>query len=326
MKDWVHGISQADVCSTRPRFHPKGHWLERTLKSLGESPRLRRILKEHVPRSVVQRVADVLGKGREGSIDLGHGVKLSYELNDVYWTQYARNPRDYEPELWHVIDKFAGPDTLFIDGGANIGFWSTVAASRIKNKDRVIAIEASDEVLPRLLANQRLNQASFTVLPRAIWSNSHETLTFTVSSSHQASGLVDDGEFRALRKIQVQTVSVDDIVRDAAGKNIRNPDVIVKLDVEGTELQGLRGMRDTLKVHNTLLVYEDHSKDKGSETTARVLAEGLNLYYIDGDTQTARLIHDSKELEAIKTVSHRGYNFIACVPSSKFDAALEGGS
>jgi len=316
MKYWGH--------PRREKVTPEPGRLERMLKSLGESARLRRILKEHVPRRVVQKVADVLGRGREGSIDLGDGVKLSYELNDVYWTQYAGNPRGYEPELWQVMDKFAGPDTLFIDGGANIGFWSSVAASRIKNKDRVVAIEPSDEVLPRLIANQKLNQESFTVLPRAIWSNSDETLTFTVSTSHQASGLVDDGEFPALRKIQVLTVSVDDIVRDAAGKNIRNPDVIVKLDVEGTELQGLEGMRDTLKTHNTLLVYEDHSKDKGSETTARLLTEGLNLYFIDGDTHTTRLIHDAKELVAIKTVSHKGYNFVACKPGSTFDAAFQG--
>lgn len=312
------------LLTSNGQSRPQSGRMERTLKSLGESPRLRRVLKEHVPRGVIQKVADLLGKGREGRIDLGGGAMLSYELNDVYWTQYARNPRGYEPELWQVLENLAGPNTLFIDGGANIGFWSVVAASRIKNKDRVIAIEASDAVLPRLIANQKLNAESFTVLPRAVWSNSDETLTFTVSSVHSASGLVDDGEFPALRKIQVRTISVDDVVRDAARKNIRNPDVIVKLDVEGTEWQALEGMQGTLKTHNTLLIYEDHSKDKASETTTRFLAGGLNLYYVDGDTRTTRAIRDAKELEAIKTLRHRGYNFIACVPGSKFDAAFRG--
>lgn len=297
--------------------------LERTLKSLGESPRLRRILKERVPRTLVQKVADVLGKGREGTIDLGSGARLSYELNDIYWTRFARNPRGYEPELWRVIDEFTGPETLFIDGGANIGFWSVVAASRIKNKDRVIAIEPCDAVLPRLIVNQTLNRDSFTVLPKALWRNSDETLTFTVSTAHAASGLIDDGDLPALRKIQVQTVSVDDIVRSAREKNIRNPDVIVKLDVEGVEAQALEGMRETLNTCNTLLVYEDHAKDKDSEATVRFLTEGLNLYYLDGDSNAVRPIHSATELKAIKTVSSKGYNFIACVPASKFDIAFQ---
>lgn len=310
-------MRDVDVCPS-----PPGR-LERMLKTLGESPRLRQILKEHVPRSVIQRVADVLGKGREGSIDLGDGARLSYALNDVYWTQYARNPRGYEPEVWQVVDNFAGPGTLFIDGGANIGFWSAVAASKIKNSGRVIAIEPSDEVLPRLVANQKLNQGSFTVLARAVWSKSGERLTFTVSTSHQASGLLDDGEFAALRKIEVQTVSIDDIVRDAAERNIRDPEIIVKLDVEGAELQGLEGMRETLRSRRALLVYEDHSKDEGSQTARWLLAEGLNLYYIETDARAARRINNATDVEAIKTARHKGYNFVACAPGSKFDAAFQ---
>jgi len=68
-----------------------------------------------------------------------------------------------------------------------------------------------------------------------------------------------------------------------------------------------------------LFIYEDHGRDLASETTTHFLNTGLNIYFIDDTICTVRAITNSRELCGIKTNPGKGYNFIACKPSSEFD-------
>ena len=61
----------------------------------------------------------------------------------------------YEPETARMLDLVLDADTLFVDCGANIGWWSAIAARRIGAPGRVIAIEASKSVFVRLTEKDR---------------------------------------------------------------------------------------------------------------------------------------------------------------------------
>lgn len=291
------------------------------LGKIGASKTLQSALRK-VPRPVVQGVADVIGRGREGVMELGDGARIKYGLNDIYWTRYASNPRRYEPELWAVADRFLGKDTLFVDGGANIGFWSNLAAAKINDKEKVYAVEPGDSVLPRLKENIQLNGDKATLLPHALWSHSGETMPFMVSSHHAGNGIITEQQ-QGVKSVPVTTIAVDDIVDGAMKKGVHFSKVVVKLDVEGAEQQALEGAANTLKKHNTLLIYEDHAKDKSSETTAHYLAQGLHVYYIDPIALNVRKIEGVKDIEPIKKDIYTGHNFMACVPGSEFDRTFD---
>lgn len=121
----------------------------------------------------------------------------------------------------------------------------------------------------------------------------------------------------------MQTVCVDDLVEEIAKKSQPLKRVIVKLDVEGAEIESLKGSLRTLANYNTLLIFEDHGFDPSSKMTDTYLHHGLHVYYIDAQTHAVRSINKAEELTAIKTNPRRGYNFFACVPGSEFDQEFQ---
>src|ERR1700686_3810055 len=77
--------------------------------------------------------------------------KFKIYLGDRYWPRWMVDGFTYEDEIARVLDRILKPWSLFIDCGANNGYWSLYAASRIGSNDRVVAIEAGEANFRRLL-------------------------------------------------------------------------------------------------------------------------------------------------------------------------------
>jgi len=278
-----------------------------------------------VPNRLKRGILNVIASDSEGTIPLGDGAQFAYQLKDPNWAHSSKNIRGYEPELWYIADRFFTPDTILVDCGANAGLWSSYASARIGNPDQIIAVEPGDGILPILHKNQELNGNGFTVLENAIWHKSGEELQFHVQENHVSSSLVADEERTPMRRIPVQTVCVDDIVEKASAKAPEAKNVIIKLDVEGVEIEALKGAQRTVENKNALIVYEDHGKDPTSKVTEYFLEQGLHVYYLDAHAfgTQAQAITDKEQLTSIKTQPKVGYNFIACKPGSAFDKEFE---
>ena len=107
------------------------------------------------------------------------------------WVQVQRGPaqgiwlhlnprtgRDYfngdvEPEVQAVLGKYLRPGMTVYDIGANIGFFSLLAARLVGAAGRVTAFEADPEIAARLRENVVRNQgAPISVEEKAVWSSS----------------------------------------------------------------------------------------------------------------------------------------------------------
>ena len=285
-------------------------------------------LKKLVPKKLKSQTLQAIAGDEMGNVTLDDkGTSFQYSLGDSYWGgRKSRDIRQYEPELWYVADHFITPQTVFVDCGANAGLWSCYAGGKIGNPDQVVAVEPSDSILPLLRLNHETNGQSFTIMDKAIWSHSGEQLEFLVHPKHCSSSLAataDDEQ--CLRRIEVGTTCVDDIVEQAIAKAPAAKDVIVKLDVEGGEIQALKGAQKTLEGRNTMIVYEDHGKDPSSKATEFFLEQGLHVYHLDAHAYgvEAKAIENANELAAIKVIPTKGYNFVACRPGCAFDHELQ---
>jgi FkbM family methyltransferase len=237
---------------------------------------------------------------------------LLFPLFDTYWCGLAFPTFIYEDELSHIFRNTPkGSIDLFIDGGANIGLWSVVASNLART---VVSVEASPATLPLLKESARLAAQPFEVIDRALWKNSHETLSFSWDKArHSASSLtavaahdVSSGGWQAAL---VKTICIDDLVKEKAPAGGRGL-IFIKLDVEGAEVQVIDGAAKTLSSDRVLLVYEDHAQDPSHKTTAHVLSQGLSIYHLD--QRCLRKIQKPADVEPIKRDPERGYNFFAC--------------
>jgi FkbM family methyltransferase len=140
------------------------------------------------------------------------------------------------------------PGDTFIDIGANIGLYSILAARRVGATGRVLSFEPSPREFSRLLANLALNEAG-AVTPFSVALGStpgffdlHIAPTHTGLNTLQ----VSDAARHAFGGDRVQRVGVvrfdDAIAPLLAGQRAK----LMKIDVEGAEMDVLMGMEKSL--------------------------------------------------------------------------------
>ena len=148
-----------------------------------------------------------------------------------------------------VIRKMASvlsPGMGFVDVGANIGLHSLVAAHKVGATGRVLALEPQRLVYERLKANIALNNLSHVMaLNVAAGAADSESMLYHLSEANdgQATFALSVGE-RSSAQETARMVQLDALVKSVFGDAL--PEVI-KIDVEGAELDVLRGATNTFQ-------------------------------------------------------------------------------
>jgi FkbM family methyltransferase len=143
------------------------------------------------------------------------------------------------------------PGAVFFDVGANVGFFSLVAARASGGTARIVAFEPRADVASALAANARRNSLDITVL--AVAAGDQGGTASLLVAEHPGGATTDASKATdTVRITHVPQVAIDDLV-DAGTLPV--PDV-VKIDVEGSETAVVRGMSRTLRRGRTVVVFE----------------------------------------------------------------------
>jgi FkbM family methyltransferase len=175
---------------------------------------------------------------------------------------------------------------VVFDIGAFHGMHTLFFASRAGALGQVVAFEPNPENYDRIVRNVALNPfANVTVLPLAVGAGPGE-LTFAWGSDPIATSADDDirAEMGAdVRTFRARVTSVDDEIEARA---LPGPD-FVKIDVEGLELDVLRGMRLTLSERAPEIFVELHGAGLERKTansaavTELLLGAGYRLLHVE---------------------------------------------
>lgn len=154
--------------------------------------------------------------------------------------------------IQRLMDELLRPGATVVDVGANIGYNTVYAACRVGPQGRVVAVEPAQDNLAALYANVFANNLrNVTVLPCAA-GRSHGVHEFYLRGSVSAVNSLFPDSFYApvTGTVQVPVGPLDDLVA-------AEPD-LVKIDVEGAELDVLAGMPRILAAPRTRLIVEWH--------------------------------------------------------------------
>jgi FkbM family methyltransferase len=143
---------------------------------------------------------------------------------------------DYEPIL-RVLQK----SDIVLDAGANIGCFS-ILASKIASK--IIAVEPNPDTFRHLLVNLRMNYAS-NVVPINVALLDKEG-TALLEKHGLESRISNSG-------VRVRTTTIDKLTRGKVS--------IIKMDIEGSEIDALAGSEETLRNARAILL-ETHGTDE----------------------------------------------------------------
>ncbi len=152
--------------------------------------------------------------------------------------------------LWKILQ----PGNTLLDIGAYHGVYSVVAGRRVKNGGCIFAFEPSPRERRRLRLHLLWNGIRCArVEPFAVGGAASETSFFqVVSGDPTRNGLKPPATDDTVGKITVKTISLDQYVAEAG---IRKVDVM-KLDVEGGELEVLRGATGMFNQFRPILICE----------------------------------------------------------------------
>ena len=218
----------------------------------------------------------------------------------------------YEPEVVKEIINNLNSGSNFIDGGANIGFFSLIASKIVGSTGRVIAFEPTPLTFSFLEKNIQVNNIKNIIVSRKGLSSSEKKLPFILTNNAEANSIIsEDNEiFKNEDKIiKVSTISIDKFCEE---NNLKKIDLI-KLDVENHELEAIKGARKILSINqNIKIIFELNIafKKNGIEFAKEIFRELKRLDFSNFEILLNPRINlkdfnNPKSLEYIKKLTKR---------------------
>jgi FkbM family methyltransferase len=238
---------------------------------------------------------------RNIAIKLNDDAIFEFPYGDGYWSKLLNRSYHYEGELELLFSHSADVDYTLIDCGANYGYWSVLVSSAPLGSHRAIAIEPSSQNFAKLANNAHINGDRFKLMKCAIGaSRGTAHLTGTKHEAFSIAGAGNDsGE-------EVPVLALDNLIDD--GKISEKGKYLIKLDVEGVEIEAINGGTRLLQADSVILC-EEHGNDR-EHTVSRYILDQTPLKLIVYDPQSKRLetVTELSILDRIKVSTHVGYN------------------
>jgi FkbM family methyltransferase len=183
-----------------------------------------------------------------------------------------------ESAVQEAMVRHLGRGEVFYDIGANLGFFSLLAAHLSGLREgRVYAFEAAPDNAEAIRRNAELNLIpNLVVIAKAVAARAGRG-RLQVVDDQSWSKLAEYGEHPYTeRVIDVELVTIDDLIRGGE----LPPPTLVKIDVEGAEIAVLEGMRETIERHRPAIICELH--DTHVEFVARMRGHGYRVINLEG--------------------------------------------
>ena len=274
-------------------FVEKFRVLKNKLKSIVEAP-----------APAPARMAVYLGNNRALTKTI-YGQKMLVDTRDISLAPHILLDGYWEKWITNVFLESVRPGMNVVDVGANIGFYSLLAAKNIGNDGQLTCFEANPELAEIVFDNIAINgyMSNTTVVSKAAFSES-TTLEFNIYNKFMgSSSLWADEAATALFQDEIRTIKVEAISLDEYFPKGHKIDFI-KIDAEGAEPYILKGARRILNENKSIQVLMEFSTvmiqaayGSVEDYYQEIKSYGFEIYRINPDSTLQALSQD----EAVKT-------------------------
>ena len=228
---------------------------------------------------------------------------------------YDAGPEGLEPGTRRLLTRLLAPGMTFVDVGAHIGLLTLCGARAVGPQGRVVAFEPTPTTFDLLSRALAINGISDRVEAHCLACGARrEHRAFYVGTVLGHSSLLGPAPLsseRAAQEIEVEVVRLDDVV--PTGKRVD----LVKIDVEGAELEVLHGMTRITRENPDLTIIAEFGPSHlaRAETTPDAwfqafVSHGFEVYAINELSGECRRV-DQRDLTAVESV-----NLLFCRPNS----------
>lgn len=172
---------------------------------------------------------------------------------DFEWDLFE-NEGGKEPLSERILRDFLRPGMTFLDVGANVGYFSLLAASLVGRRGAVVSYEPTPEVARRLRENASLNGFAIQVREGAVADEEGSLTFFKGRSDSEGNSLYPD--FATSPSFNVPAFTLD---AEAARLGLQAVHMI-KIDAEGAEPRVLRGARQVIERFKPVMLIEGNQR------------------------------------------------------------------
>jgi FkbM family methyltransferase len=202
-----------------------------------------------------------------------HYTNFKFELNSYVHKGYWYHGSKREINTINHFQRLINPGDRVIEVGAHIGYFSTLFAKLVGREGRLIVFEPSKENLSYLEKNISFMplylQTNVTVVAKGV-GDVNGSLDFYLdpitgqnnSFVKDFNGFIENRKFSAEKEAIVEKVKVPIIRLDDFLSNNDYSPTFIKIDVEGYELNVIKGMRATISNYRPNLMIEIQKDEK----------------------------------------------------------------
>ena len=220
------------------------------------------------------------------------GAKIIVDTADVIIAPWLLLDGLWEADVTAWLQATLRPGQVFVDVGANIGYFTVLAGMLVGPEGRVVGVEAHPHVAGILRRNVVMNglQRHVDTYHRAAWSEPttlefHLRVHYSASSSVSSAGEAGLASLHDVEEVvQVQAVPLDELLAEVPRVDV------MKIDVEGAEVRVVQGLERTLRANPGItIMFEwspdllDKMGDSGPALVDLLSGHGFGFRQIDGD-------------------------------------------
>ena len=163
----------------------------------------------------------------------------------------------YEKEACGFLQTIILPDAVCYDIGTNLGYHALIMAEAAKN-GHVYAFEPIPQVCEILQKNININhKQNITIVPKAVTREAGKIQLVRDTSIDQAAiKFAYEGKSLHMRGI----IECDGVTLDGFAVEKKTPPSVIKIDVEGAEVDVLQGASSVLEQFHPLVLCETHGQ------------------------------------------------------------------
>ncbi|HEX9988535.1 MAG TPA: FkbM family methyltransferase [Chloroflexia bacterium] len=227
-----------------------------------------------------------------------NGFKLFLDPDDKVMSHYLLEDRRWEPLETSIIENELKEGDVVLDIGANIGYYTILAARRVGPRGRVFAFEPDPRNFALLQKNLRANGCTNVHVERKAVSDCTGTINLYLNELNKGDHTIYDVGGR--QSVEVGAVRLDDYFSKYGGKID-----LIKIDVQGAEgkvLLGMRGLLERNKQVRIITEFWPHRLEEcgtpSEEFIGGLMAHGFTLYNINEESRQVERITAGELLSA----------------------------
>jgi FkbM family methyltransferase len=185
------------------------------------------------------------------------GNKLIVDANNTDIVPTLLMNKCWEPDVSRLILSVLPSKANILDLGANIGYFTTLMASRTNGC--IFSFEANPTTFKYLERNVQISGNLFKIklYNKAVYNSNSQITFYAVKNNQGCSSVVYNDVLEYFHDIQneivVDCIKIDDLDINNIG--------FIKMDIEGAEYKALQGMINLLKTCKPMIVTEiNHAK------------------------------------------------------------------